>query len=87
VQRAGASDELATRLRRSVTEPEFGALHFRRQLAELVRSLQVQVLRDSDPAAAELVERRHLVAGWNPEADADYANLIERVLAGAPESK
>jgi alkylation response protein AidB-like acyl-CoA dehydrogenase len=87
VQRAGASDELATRLRRSVAEPEFGALHFRRQLAELVRSLQVQALRDSDRAAAELVERRHLVAGWNPEADADYANLIERVLAGAPESK
>ena len=87
VQRAGASDELATRLRRSVAEPEFGALHFRRQLAELVRSLQVQVLRDSDPAAAELVERRHLVAAWNPEADADYANLIERVLAGTPGSK
>jgi acyl-CoA dehydrogenase len=87
VQRAGASDDLAARLRRSIAEPEFGALHFRRQLAELVRSLQVLVLRDSDPDAAELVERRHLKAGWNAEADADYANLIERVLAGDPESK
>jgi alkylation response protein AidB-like acyl-CoA dehydrogenase len=87
VQRAGASDELAARLRRSVTEPEFGALHFRRQLTELVRSFQVALLRDSDTGAAELVERRHLVAGWNPEADADYVNLIERVLAADPESK
>jgi acyl-CoA dehydrogenase len=87
VQRADASDELAARLQRSVAEPEFGALHFRRQLTELVRSLQVALLRDSDPGAAELVERRHLVAGWSPEADADYANLIDRVLAGAPESK
>jgi acyl-CoA dehydrogenase len=87
VQRAGASDDLAARLRRSIAEPEVGALHFRRQLAELVRSLQVLVLRDSDPDAAELVERRHLTTGWNAEADADYANLIERVLAGHPESK
>jgi hypothetical protein len=87
VQRGGASDDLATRLRRSVAEPEFGALHFRRQLAELVRSLQVRALRESDPDAAELVERRHLVPGWNPEADPDYANLIDRVLAGDTESK
>jgi hypothetical protein len=82
VQQAGASDELAARLRRSVAEPEFGALHFRRQLAELVRSLQVTLLRHSDAASAGLVERRHLRTGWNPEADADYANLIDRVLAG-----
>jgi hypothetical protein len=74
-------------LRRSVAEPEFGALHFRRQLAELVRSLQVRALRESDPDAAELVERRHLVPAWNPEADPDYANLIDRVLAGDTESK
>jgi acyl-CoA dehydrogenase len=87
VRRAGASDDLATRLRRSIAEPEFGALHFRRQLAELVRSLQVRALRESDPDAAELVERRHLVPAWNPEADPDYANLIDRVLAGDTESK
>jgi hypothetical protein len=70
-----------------VAEPAFAALHFRRQLAELVRALQVSALRDSDPDAAELVERRHLVAGWNPEADPDYANLIDRVFAGATEPK
>jgi hypothetical protein len=87
VQRAGASDDLAARLRRSMAEPAFGALHFRRQLAELVRSLQVWALRDSDADAAELVERRHLVAGWNPEADPDYAYLIDRVLGGHQESK
>jgi alkylation response protein AidB-like acyl-CoA dehydrogenase len=87
VQRADASDDLAARLRRSMAEPALGALHFRRQLAELVRSLQVSVLRDSDLNAAELVERRHLVAGWNPEADPDYANLIDRVLGGHHESK
>jgi hypothetical protein len=27
------------------------------------------------------------VAGWNPEADPDYANLIDRVLGGHQESK
>jgi acyl-CoA dehydrogenase len=80
VERAGAPDELAARLRRSVAEPEFGALHFRRQLDELVRSLQAKELRETDPAGAELIERRHLRRGWNPEADADYSSLIERVL-------
>jgi hypothetical protein len=87
VQRAGASEDLAARLRRSIAEPEFGALHFRRQLAELVRSLQVRALRDSDPDVAALVERRHLVPGWNPEADPDYGNLVDRVLAADRESK
>jgi alkylation response protein AidB-like acyl-CoA dehydrogenase len=87
VQRAGASDDLAARLQRAVAEPTFGALHFRRQLAELVRSLQVSALRDAGSNAAELVERRHLVRGWSPEADPDYANLIDRVLAGHQGSK
>jgi acyl-CoA dehydrogenase len=87
VQRAGASKDLSARLRRSIAEPEFGELHFRRQLAELVRSLQVRALRDSDPNAAGLIERRHLVRGWDPEADPDYAKLIDRVLAGDTESK
>ena len=80
VERADASEDLAARLRRSVSEPEFGALHFRRQLDELVRSLQVKELRETDTASAELVERRHLIPGWDPESDADYAPLIDRVL-------
>ena len=80
VERAGASEELAARLRRSIADPKFGALHGRRQLDELVRSLQVKTLRATEPASAELLERRHLDAGWNPEADAAYPDLIDRVL-------
>ena len=75
--RVGASGELATRLRRSVDDAEFGALHFRRQLTELVRRLQVSRL---DGASGELIERRHLTPSWDPENDADYPALIERVL-------
>jgi acyl-CoA dehydrogenase len=78
--RSGASEELADRLRRSVTDPGLGSLHVRRQLDELVRSLQVKALRSTEPDSAELIERRHLVAGWNPEADADYSALIDRVI-------
>jgi acyl-CoA dehydrogenase len=80
VERAGASADLAARLRRSVAESEWGALHSRRQLDELVRALQVRALRDSEPASAELIERRHLVADWNPEKDSDYPTLIDRVI-------
>ncbi|HZB35757.1 MAG TPA: acyl-CoA dehydrogenase family protein [Gaiellaceae bacterium] len=81
VERSGATDELAARLRRSVADPAFGALHGRRQLGELVRALQVQVLRRSDLESAELIRRRHLVSAWDPETDADYAALIDRVVA------
>jgi acyl-CoA dehydrogenase len=78
--RSGASEELAKRLRRSVSDPELGALYIRRQLDELVRSLQVKALRSTEPDSAELIERRHLVAGWYPEADEDYPALLARVL-------
>jgi acyl-CoA dehydrogenase len=81
VERSGASVELVGRVRRSVAEPEFGALHFRRQLGELVRTLQVNDLRQRSPASAELVERRHLRPGWDPERDPGYLELIDRVLA------
>ena len=80
VEHAGGSEELAARLRRSVGQPAFGALHGRRQVGELVRALQVKALRETEPASADLLERRHLVAGWNPEADPDYPDLIDRVL-------
>jgi len=78
VERAGASGELAARLQRSVDDPGFGALHFRRQLTELVRSLQVRRL---EHASAELIRRRHLTPGWNPETGGDYASLLQAVLA------
>jgi acyl-CoA dehydrogenase len=80
VQRSGASDELAVRMRHAVADALVGALHFRRQLAELVRTLQVNGLRDTDPDAAELIDRRHLRRGWEAEGDPDYPELIDRVL-------
>jgi hypothetical protein len=80
VERCGASEELAGRLRRSVSDPASGALHFRRQLDQLVRALQVKTLRDAQPDSAALIERRHLAANWDPEADPDYPDLINRVL-------
>jgi acyl-CoA dehydrogenase len=85
VERAGATDDLAARLRRSVDDPAIGALHGRRQLDQLVRALQVDALRASDPESAELLSRRHLRSGWDPETDADYPDLIDRVLAEDPE--
>jgi acyl-CoA dehydrogenase len=81
VERAAASEELAARLRRSVADPAFGALHVRRQLDELVRALQVKALREQGSASAELIERRHLQAGWDPEQDHGYEALIDRVRA------
>ena len=56
--RASAPD-LEPRLRRSIDEPAWGALHVRRQIEELVRSLQVAELRGSEPQSAELLARRH----------------------------
>jgi acyl-CoA dehydrogenase len=82
VERADASEDLAGRLRRSLDDPAFGALHFRRQLAELVRSLQVKILRETDPASADLIARRHLTPGWNAERDPDYPDLLDRVRPG-----
>jgi acyl-CoA dehydrogenase len=81
VERAQAPAELGARLRRSLSEPEWGALHGRRQLDELVRRLQVASLRAAgDEPAADLIERRHLTPGYDVEADASYADVIERVL-------
>jgi acyl-CoA dehydrogenase len=80
IERVAATDDLAARLRRSVDDPAFGALHGRRQLDQLVRALQVDALRLSEPHSAELLARRHLQPGWDPEKDNDYPDLIDRVL-------
>jgi hypothetical protein len=80
-ERSAAGPEVAERLRQSVEEPAFGALHGRRQLDRVVRSLQVAALRTSAPASAELLERRHLTPGWQPEDDPAYPDLVERLLA------
>jgi hypothetical protein len=85
IERVGAAADLAARVRRSVDDPAFGALHGRRQLDQLVRALQVDALRPSEPHSAELLARRHLTPGWDPETDADYPDLIDRVLAGDPD--
>jgi acyl-CoA dehydrogenase len=83
VERAQAPEELAARLRRSLAEPEWGALHGRRQLDELLRWLQVAELRArGDEWAADLVRRRHLIPGYDREADPSYPDVVEAVLEG-----
>jgi hypothetical protein len=85
VGRSEAPADLGPRLRRSAADEAFGALHFRRQLDTLVRSLQVSSLRaEGSEAEAELHARRHLTPGYEPEADPEYEALIERVLASEP---
>lgn len=53
------------------------ALHVRRQLDTLVRSVQAAALVRADAPTAELHIRRHLVPGYDPERDPDYLGLIE----------
>ncbi len=73
-----ALEQLAPRLRRSLAE---GSLHFRRQLEQLVRALQAGcLLAHGEAAAAALHVRRHLLSGYDPEADAGYAELVDEVL-------
>jgi alkylation response protein AidB-like acyl-CoA dehydrogenase len=75
--------DLEPRLRRSIADPEFGALHFRRQLETLVRALQAARLSNSQllsPACGALLARRHLVRDWDPERDPEYPALIDAVL-------
>jgi alkylation response protein AidB-like acyl-CoA dehydrogenase len=80
-ERIGDPRDLAERLRRSLRDPAFGALHFRRQLDDVVRALQVSALRRAGAgAAAELVRRRHLVAGYDRERDPEYPELIDEVV-------
>jgi len=74
--------DLGERLRRSVEDPEHGALHIRGQLDTLVRAVQARALRRfGDEAAAELHERRHLTPGYDTERDPDYPGLLDAVLA------
>jgi alkylation response protein AidB-like acyl-CoA dehydrogenase len=70
--------DLAPRLRRSIADPDTGALHIRRQVETLVRALQAGRL---DGPAATLIARTHLTHGWDPERDAEYPALIDDVLA------
>ena len=75
---AEALERLAPRLRRSLAE---GPHHFRRQLEQLVRALQAGcLLAHGEAPAAALHVRRHLIPGYDPEADPDYASLLDEVL-------
>jgi hypothetical protein len=76
-----ALQELEPRLRRSVSDDAFGALHFRRQLDTLMRALQAAcLLADGNEPTAVLHARRHLMPGYEPERDPRYPELLERVL-------
>ena len=77
-----ALDDLRPRVQNSIDHPEDGALHFRRQLDRLMRAIQAACLvREDNEAMAELHIRRHLITGYEPEADSDYAALLDRVLS------
>jgi alkylation response protein AidB-like acyl-CoA dehydrogenase len=77
----GRLDGLEPRLRAAVADPDAAALHFRRQLSELVRVVQVAVMRRLGwDAEAQLVERRHLTPGWDPERDPEYAELLDSLV-------
>lgn len=73
--------ELEPRLRRSVSDEAFGALHFRRQLATLMRGVQAaSLLAEGRRPTAVLHARRYLVHGYDLERDPEYPDLLERVL-------
>jgi acyl-CoA dehydrogenase len=73
--------ELEPRLRRSVSDETFGALHFRRQLATLMRAVQTaSLLAEGRQPAAVLHAGRYLVHGYDAERDPEYPDLLERVL-------
>jgi alkylation response protein AidB-like acyl-CoA dehydrogenase len=76
-----ALDDVEPRLRRSVADPAFGALHFRRELETLVRAYQTAcLLQDGNEASASLLIRRRLVRGWDAELDPKYGHLVDAVL-------
>jgi hypothetical protein len=81
---APALSDLEPRLRRSIADSSIGSLHFRRQLATLMRALQAALLLcGSEPqarAAGTLLARRDLIRGWDPETDPEYPELLDAVL-------
>ena len=46
-----------------------------------MRALQAAcLLADGDAPAAALHIRRHLISGYDPEADADYEELVDEIV-------
>ncbi len=85
--------DLGGRMTRSLTTPEYGATHFRRQLTELSRVFQAarllweadreRALGDGDAksAVAQLFIRRHLLPSYRPENDPAWKSRIDAILA------
>ncbi|HYC56824.1 MAG TPA: acyl-CoA dehydrogenase family protein [Candidatus Binatia bacterium] len=85
--------DLGGRMTRSLTQPEYGATHFRRQLTELSRLFQAsRLLWEADrecalgggaakAAVAQLYIRRHLLPSYRPENDPAWKARIDAILA------
>lgn len=75
---ASALDALHGQLGESMAN---GGLHARRRVQRLVHALQAACLlaHGKDPAAA-LIVRRHLLPGYDPEADPRYSGMLDEVL-------
>ena len=67
-------DSLAERMR------SYDPLHFRRQLDTLVRAVQGAALVRAGAPTAELHLRRHLVPGYDPECDPEYAGRLDALV-------
>ncbi len=72
-----ALDSLAERM------AAYDPLHLRRQLDAFVRAVQAACLVRADAPTAELHVRRHLVPGYDPERDPEYANLLDALVEEA----
>ncbi|RMF24518.1 MAG: hypothetical protein D6760_03135 [Deltaproteobacteria bacterium] len=89
---ANALTDLGDRAARSVTQADYGAVHFRRQLTALARVFQAaRLLVEADEEAKRGIEtpkrdiaaffiRRHLAGGYRPEDDPEFAARIDRIV-------
>jgi hypothetical protein len=77
---AEALQDLERRVDVSIAMPQHGARHVRRQLDTLVRTLQIACLLREKAPSAELLIRRHLTRGWDPESDTGYGEALDAVI-------
>jgi alkylation response protein AidB-like acyl-CoA dehydrogenase len=87
-----ALESLADKISSSIEDSEFGALHFRAQLEQLLRAHQVGLLLDAATteddadlsaelaAAASLLAAKYLDAAYVAEGDPSYLETIDRLL-------
>ena len=86
-------EDLAGYVARCVDDPGFGALHFRGQLERLLRLHQIALLLQAAEddrgsaagrelaAAGALLLGRHVESAYRPEEDAQYAAIVEALVA------